>query len=63
MLFRENIPCLLWEPYEHSCTLCGQKVGFYMLDQVVHIATTGLYSVNVKDNLSYASRCVSLNQR
>jgi hypothetical protein len=53
MLLRERVAVYCANHTEHINTLCGQKAGFYMLGQVVHIATTGLYSFNDRDQVAH----------
>jgi hypothetical protein len=42
MLFRETVAVYCENHTEHINTLCGHNAEFLMLNQVVHIVTTGL---------------------
>jgi hypothetical protein len=53
MMFRGKIVVYCDNHTEHTNTLCGQEAGFYMLDQVVYIPTTGFYSVNTRDQFTH----------
>jgi hypothetical protein len=42
MLFGETVAVYCENHTEHTDTLCGQNVEFYMLNQVVGLVTTGV---------------------
>jgi hypothetical protein len=57
MLFRERVAVYCENHTEHANTLCGQNAEFSMLQQVVHIVTTGLRRVNEVDADIFQLHC------